>query len=54
MWASERLKSFIAHDNADALSLETVALKLDPESAWEQFAPELPSGHVSGIDSDGI
>ncbi|MFL6247602.1 MAG: hypothetical protein ACJ74H_16375 [Thermoanaerobaculia bacterium] len=38
MWASERLKTFITLESANEISLETVASKLDPESAWDQFA----------------
>jgi hypothetical protein len=37
MWSSERLKAFIARENATCLSLEAVALKLDPTVAWNQF-----------------
>lgn len=37
MWSSERLKAFIARENATSLSLEAVALKLDPTVAWKQF-----------------
>lgn len=37
IWASERLKAFIARENATYLSLEAVALKLDSTVAWKQF-----------------
>jgi hypothetical protein len=37
IWSSERLKAFIAQENATLLSLEAVALKLDPTAAWKQF-----------------
>jgi hypothetical protein len=37
IWSSERLKAFIASENATYLSLEAVALKLDPTAAWKQF-----------------
>jgi hypothetical protein len=40
MWASDRLKTFISHENTDAISLETVASKLEPALAWEQFVAE--------------
>ena len=38
IWASESLKAFIA--KATTVSLEDVASKLDPMSAWEQFATQ--------------
>jgi hypothetical protein len=38
MWASDRLKTFLSHEHTDAISLAAVALKLDPQAAWEQFA----------------
>ena len=37
IWASERLKEFIARDRTKTVSLEDVASKLDPKSAWKQF-----------------
>ena len=37
IWASERLKAFIARDRTKTVSLEHVASKLDPKSAWKQF-----------------
>ena len=37
IWSSERLKAFIAREDATYLSLEVVALKLDPRTAWKQF-----------------
>ena len=37
IWASERLKAFIARDRTKSVSLEEVASKLDPKSAWKQF-----------------
>ena len=37
IWSSQRLKAFIAKENATSLSLEAVALKLDPAAAWKQF-----------------
>lgn len=37
IWASERLKAFIARDRTKTVSLEDVASKLDPKSAWKQF-----------------
>jgi hypothetical protein len=37
IWSSERLKAFIARENATYLSLKAVALKLDPTVAWKQF-----------------
>ena len=40
IWSSERLKAFIARDKATTVSLEDVALKLDPMSAWEQFVTQ--------------
>lgn len=40
MWSSDQLRTFIAHEHANELSLENVARKLDPESAWEQFVAE--------------
>lgn len=40
IWASERLKTFIARDKAKTVSLEEVASKLDPTSAWKQFVSQ--------------
>jgi|SRR5215213_10927554 len=37
IWASERLKAFIARDRTKIVSLDDVASKLDPKSAWKQF-----------------
>jgi hypothetical protein len=37
IWSSERLKSFIVREKATSLSLEAVALKLDPTAAWKHF-----------------
>lgn len=37
IWASERLKAFIRRDRTKTVSLEDVASKLDPKSAWKQF-----------------
>jgi hypothetical protein len=37
IWASERLQAFIARDRTKTVSLEDVASKLDPKSAWKQF-----------------
>jgi hypothetical protein len=37
IWPSERLKAFIARDRTKTVSLEDVASKLDPKSAWKQF-----------------
>jgi hypothetical protein len=37
IWSSERLKDFITRENVTYLSLEAVALKLDPKAAWRQF-----------------
>jgi len=37
IWPSERLKAFIARDRTKTVSLEQVASKLDPKSAWKQF-----------------
>jgi hypothetical protein len=41
IWASQRLKDFIRRDRTKTVSLEDVASKLDPTSAWKQFAAEL-------------
>lgn len=43
MWESDRLNTFLSHEHTDTISLKTVASKLDPESAWEQFTAE-PAG----------
>jgi hypothetical protein len=40
MWASDRLKAFISQQNVPSVSLETVASRLDPQSAWTEFAVE--------------
>jgi hypothetical protein len=40
IWSSESLKAFIARDKATTVSLEDVASKLDPMSAWEQFVTQ--------------
>lgn len=37
IWSSASLKAFIARDKSTTVSLEDVASKLDPISAWEQF-----------------
>jgi len=37
IWASERLKAFLGRDRTKTVSLEDVASKLDPKSAWKQF-----------------
>jgi len=37
IWASERLKAFIGRDRTKTVTLEDVAAKLDPKSAWRQF-----------------
>ncbi|MGH9874938.1 MAG: hypothetical protein ACRD9S_20985 [Pyrinomonadaceae bacterium] len=37
IWSSERLKAFITRKNATTVSLEALALELDPTSAWKQF-----------------
>jgi hypothetical protein len=38
IWSSENLKAFIAREKIKTISLETVASKLDPTSAWKQFS----------------
>ena len=38
IWASERLKPLIAREKHSTISLEDIAAKLDPTSAWEQLA----------------
>ena len=40
IWPSERLKAFIARGKAKTVSLEDVASKLDPKSAWKQFVTQ--------------
>lgn len=40
IWPSEELKAFIVRKKAAALSLDAVAEKLDPKSAWDQFAAQ--------------
>jgi hypothetical protein len=40
IWASKRLKSLIARENTSEVSLKDLASKLDPTSAWEQFASQ--------------
>ncbi len=40
IWASERLKAFIAREKSTTVSLEDLASKLDPTSAWKQFASQ--------------
>jgi hypothetical protein len=40
IWASQRLKAFIARDKSKTLSLEEVASKLDPNSAWSHFVTQ--------------
>jgi len=40
IWSSERLKAFIGRVKKPTVSVEDVALKLDPMSAWEQFVPQ--------------
>jgi hypothetical protein len=37
IWSSERLKAFIARKKATTVSVEDLAMKLDPTSAWKQF-----------------
>lgn len=37
IWASERLQALIRRDRTKTVSLEDVASKLDPKSAWKQF-----------------
>jgi hypothetical protein len=38
IWASERLKPLIARQKNSIISMEEIASKLDPTSAWEQLA----------------
>lgn len=40
IWSSERLKAFITRVKKSTVSVEDVALKLDPASAWQQFVPQ--------------
>ena len=40
IWSSERLKAFIGRVRKPTVSVEDVALKLDPISAWQQFVPQ--------------
>jgi hypothetical protein len=40
IWKSEHLKTLIAHEKSTSVSLEDLALKLDPTAAWEQFASQ--------------
>ena len=40
IWSSERLKAFIGRVKKPTVSVEDVAMKLDPISAWQQFAPQ--------------
>ena len=37
IWPSERLQAFIARDRTKTVSVEDVASKLDPKSAWKLF-----------------
>jgi len=37
IWASERLKAFLGRGRTKTVSLEDVASRLDPKSAWKQF-----------------
>ncbi|HEY3041228.1 MAG TPA: hypothetical protein VGJ66_20985 [Pyrinomonadaceae bacterium] len=46
IWSSKRLKAFIANERATILSLEAVASKLDPTSAWEQFSTQPVASHL--------
>jgi len=41
IWSSERLKAFIGRVKKPTVSVEDVALKLDPISAWQQFVPQV-------------
>ena len=38
IWQSERLKSFLAREKSETISLPAIASKHDPAAAWEQFA----------------
>lgn len=40
IWSSERLKAFIGRVKKPTVSVEDVALKLDPIAAWQQFVPQ--------------
>lgn len=40
IWSSKRLKAFIAREKATTVSIEAVASKLDPLSAWDQFTTQ--------------
>jgi hypothetical protein len=40
IWSSERLEAFIARIKKSTVSVEDVATKLDPTSAWQQFIPQ--------------
>ena len=40
IWSSERLKAFIGRVKKRNISVEDVALKLDPIAAWQQFVPQ--------------
>jgi hypothetical protein len=40
IWPSERLKAFITRDKTKTVSLDKVASKLDPKSAWKQFVTQ--------------
>ena len=40
IWSSERLKEFIGRVRKPTVSVEDVAMKLDPISAWQHFTPQ--------------
>lgn len=40
IWSSERLKAFITRIKKSTVSVEDVAMKLDPMSAWQQIVPQ--------------
>lgn len=40
IWSSERLKAFIGRVKKSTVSVEDVATKLDPISAWQKFVPQ--------------
>lgn len=40
IWSSERLKAFIARAKKSTVSVEDVAMKLDPVLAWRQIVPQ--------------
>lgn len=40
IWSSERLKAFIARKKVTTVSVEDLAMKLDPTSAWQQFVSQ--------------